>query len=94
MCIHPLTAEPCRRSVAGMKALTVREVPDTVYEVIRADAKASRRSIQEQVRWVLEKDARLPRGGFLAAARRWNRRLKGRDLGDCVEAVRNVRERP
>ncbi len=75
-----------------MKALTVREVPDTVYEVIRADAKTSRRSIQEQVRWVLEKDARLPRGGFLSAARRWNRRLKGRALGDSVEAVRSARE--
>jgi plasmid stability protein len=76
-----------------MKALTVREVPDTVYEAIRADAKASRRSIQEQVRWVLEKDAQLPRSGFLSAARRWNRRLKGRDLGDAVEAVRSARER-
>ena len=94
MCIHPLTAAPGRRSVGDMKALTVREVPDTVYDVIRADAKASRRSIQEQVRWVLEKDARLPRGGFLSTARRWNRRLKGRDLGDCVEAVRNAREHP
>jgi hypothetical protein len=70
-----------------MKAITVREVPDTVCEVIRTSAKASRGGIHEQ-----EKDARLPRGGFLSSARRWNRRLEGRDLGDCVEAIHAARE--
>jgi plasmid stability protein len=41
-----------------MKTLTVREVPDEVYTVIRREAEANHRSIQEQVPHVLDRRPR------------------------------------
>lgn len=76
-----------------MKTLTVREVPDEVYTVIRREAEANHRSIQEQVRHVLAKEARLRQGGFRAAARRWQKKLAGRALGDTVADIQSGRER-
>jgi len=76
-----------------MKTLTVREVPDEVYTVIRREAEANHRSIQEQVRHVLAKEARLRQGGFTAAARRWQKKLAGRALGGTVADIKSGRER-
>ena len=76
-----------------MKTLTVRDVPDAVYEVIVREAHDNHRSIQEQVRMVLAKEARLRQGGFLARARTWQSSLAGRDLGDTVDEIRQARSR-
>ena len=76
-----------------MKTLTVREVPDEVYTVIRREAEANHRSIQEQVRHVLAKEARLRQGGFETAARRWRTKLAGRALGNTVADIKSGRER-
>jgi hypothetical protein len=76
-----------------MKTLTIRDVPDEVYDAIVREAKAGQRSIQEQVRFVLAKESRLRQGGFLAAARQWRRRLADRDLGDTLAELREGRER-
>jgi len=76
-----------------MKTMTVREVPDEVYTVICREAKVHHRSIQEQVRYILEKDVRLKDGGFATAARTWRTKLAGRDLGDSVADIRAGRKR-
>lgn len=76
-----------------MKTLTVREVPDTVYEAIRREAATNQRSIQEQVRYILTKEVQLREGGFSAAASRWRSKLQGRELGDAVKEIRAGRER-
>jgi hypothetical protein len=76
-----------------VKTLTVREVPDEVYEAIKKEADASHRSLQEQVRHVLSKEARLRQGGFRSAAKRWRSKLAGRALGDTVEDIREGRNR-
>lgn len=76
-----------------MKTLTVREVPDEVYAVIREEAATNQRSIQEQVRYILSKEARLRRGGFGTAARQWRAKLAGREMGDTVKEIREARER-
>ena len=76
-----------------MKTMTVREVPDEVYAVIRREAEANHRSLQEQVRYVLEKEARLRDGGFASAARQWRSKLAGRKLGDAVQDIRAGRAR-
>jgi hypothetical protein len=76
-----------------MKTLTVREVPDAVYTVLKEEADANCRSLQAQVRWVLAKETRLRKGGFLGTARRWQRRLAGCELGDTVADIRAGRER-
>jgi len=76
-----------------MKTLTVREVPDAVYTVLKEEAEVNNRSLQEQVRWVLAKETRLRKGGYLDAARRWQRRFEGRMLGNTVADIRAGRER-
>ena len=76
-----------------MKTLTIREVPDAVYTVLKEEAKTSGRSLQAQVRWVLEKETRLRKGGFLGAARHWRRKLAGQDLGDTVADIHEGRSR-
>ena len=76
-----------------MKTLTVREVPDEVYGVIKQEAEANHRSIQEQVRYVLAKEARLRNGGFGAAAKKWRTKVAGRPMGDTVADIREGRNR-
>lgn len=76
-----------------MKTLTVREVPDAVYATLKSEAEANHRSLQEQVRWVLSKETQLRKGGFLGAARQWQRCFAGRTLGDSVADIRAGRER-
>ncbi|MBK6402073.1 MAG: plasmid stability protein [Rhodocyclaceae bacterium] len=76
-----------------MKALSIRNLPDDVYEALKAMAAANHRSMQEQVRCLIEREARLAASPGLAAARAWRVRLAGRNLGDTVEDVRLDRAR-
>ncbi len=76
-----------------MKNMTIREVPDDVYAVICREAKENHRSIQDQVRHILAKEARLRHGGMLKAMHRWRERTAGRDLGDTVTDIRKARNR-
>lgn len=76
-----------------MKALSVRNLPDDVYEALRAMAASNHRSIQEQVRCLIEREAKLSSGPGVAAARAWRARLAGRTLGDTVADVRQDRAR-
>ena len=62
--------------------------------VLREEAAMNNRSLQEQVRWVLAKETRLRQGGYLEAARRWQRKFAGRTLGDTVADIRAGRDRP
>ena len=76
-----------------MKALSIRNLPDEVYEALKAMAAANHRSMQEQVRCMIEREAKLAGGNGLTAAREWRIRLAGRKLGDTVEDVRQDRAR-
>ena len=76
-----------------MKALSVRNLPDDVYEALRVMAASNHRSIQEQVRCLIEREAKLSSGPGLAVARAWRARLAGRALGDTVADVRQDRAR-
>ena len=76
-----------------MKALSIRNLPDDVYEALKKMAAANHRSMQQQVRCLIEREARLARGSGLEVAREWRLRLAGRSLGDTVEDVRQDRAR-
>jgi len=76
-----------------MKALSIRNLPDDVYEAMKTMAAANHRSMQEQVRCMIEREVRWVNGPGLAAARAWRTRLAGRDLGDTVKDVRQDRAR-
>ena len=76
-----------------MKAISIRNVPDHIYTGLQVMAKNNRRSLQEQIKLILEQEVELGNRSFLAAAADWRKRLEGRDLSDAVKTVRKDRER-
>ena len=76
-----------------MKAISIRNVPDHVYAGLQAMAKSNRRSLQEQIKLILEQEIKLCNRSFLAGAAEWRKRLQGRRLSDTVKLVRKDRQR-
>jgi len=74
-----------------MRTLTVRQVPDAVYRGLASWAKANHRSLQEQVRRILEREVSVNGGSTTEEAAAWRRKLAGRDLGSLSTAVREDR---
>ena len=76
-----------------MKAISIRNVPDDVYTALQEIAKKNRRSLQEQVKFILERELKLNNRSFLADAAEWRKLLEGRKLKDTEKMVREDRER-
>ena len=76
-----------------MKSISIRNVPDNIYTGLQVMAKTNRRSLQEQIKIILEQEVKLKNKSFLVGAARWRKRRHGRDLKDTVEMVRRDRER-
>ncbi|MBW2026287.1 MAG: hypothetical protein JRI90_13065 [Deltaproteobacteria bacterium] len=64
------------------KSISIRNVPEDVYVALQAMAKKNHRSLQEQIKLILEQEVR-----------QWRRRLQGRQLSDTVKAIREDRNR-
>lgn len=75
------------------KSLSIRNVPEYVYAGLQAMARKNHRSLQEQVRLILEREVNLSNRSFLATASEWRKRLQGRKLTDTVETIREDRNR-
>ncbi|MBW1716750.1 MAG: hypothetical protein JRJ13_16355 [Deltaproteobacteria bacterium] len=75
------------------KSISIRNVPEDVYVALQAMAKKNHRSLQEQIKLILEQEVRLSNRSFLAKASEWRRRLQGRQLSDTVKAIREDRNR-
>ena len=71
-----------------MKTLNIRNVPDDVYDALKALAAAHHRSLPEHLRFIIEREVNLTAGSGMATARAWRTRLAGRKLGDTVTDVR------
>jgi len=76
-----------------MKAISIRNVPDEVYKSLQEMARKNRRSLQEQIKLILEQEVKLKNRSFLAGAAQWRKHLLGRELTDSVNMVRKDRER-
>lgn len=76
-----------------MRSLTVRGVDDEVYEGLQELARKNHRSMQEQVKMLLEREVSLTRGGHLSRCLSIRSRLEGRDWGNLVADIRRERER-
>lgn len=73
--------------------LTVREVPDTVYRVLRDRAAASHRSMQQEVRRILDVDARRPAFDW-DGLQRLRERTRGKvPSGESLRLLRELRGR-
>jgi plasmid stability protein len=76
-----------------MKAISIRNIPEDLYDGLKAMAKKNRRSLQEQVKWILEQEVKLANRSFLAGAADWRKQLEGRRLSNTVNSVREDRKR-
>ena len=76
-----------------MKSISIRNVPDAVYTALQEMARANRRSLQEQIKFILEQEAGLVKGSSLAAAANWRKRFKGREFSDTVKMIQQDRKR-
>jgi plasmid stability protein len=76
-----------------MKSLSIRNLSDDTYAHLQFLAKANRRSLQEQVKLLLEQEVALIKGSSLARADLWRQRLNARAPGDTVASIREDRDR-
>ena len=76
-----------------MRSLSLRAVPDDVYTELQNLARENHRSLQEQVKTLLEDEVKLVQGSRFTNARKWRKRLADRDWGNLCDDIRKERER-
>lgn len=76
-----------------MGQILVRNVSDSVIANLKTVAKARGRSLQSEVKEILEQAGRCTPGQALAEANRIRARFKGRKATDSVLLIREARER-
>lgn len=76
-----------------MKAISLRNVPDDVYAALQEMARENRRSLQEQVKYLLEQEVKLVRKSPTSRAGDWRNKLASRKCFDIPELIREDRNR-
>ena len=76
-----------------MPQLLVRNLDEDTIKRLKALAKQHGRSLQGQLKVVLEEAATLPVGEVSTLLEKWQRRLAGRRLGDSAKIIRKDRGR-
>ena len=76
-----------------MKAISVRGIPNDVYAGLVALATENGRSLQQQVRLILEKEAKLFKIGTLNRMKTWRQKLSNRDWGSISDEIRIERDK-
>jgi antitoxin FitA len=73
--------------------ILVRKLPDAVVERLKARAKRNSRSLEAEVRAVLEQTVTTEKAEFLKAADAMRARLAGRHHTETLELLREDRDR-
>ncbi len=76
-----------------MPQLLVRNLDEDTIKRLKTLAKQHGRSLQGQVRLVLEEAATLPMGEVSSLLEKWQRRLARRRFGDSAKIIRKDRGR-
>jgi hypothetical protein len=76
-----------------MPSLSLRSLPDDVYEGLRQLAAVNHRSRPEQVRLMIEREVRYSRMSGNKRAREWRARLAGRPFPHLLDDIRADRAR-
>jgi plasmid stability protein len=76
-----------------MSQLLVRDLAPETIERLKGQAKQRGRSLQAEVKHILEQAVQFSAGEALAAAARWREHLAGRVLSDSADLVREDRDR-
>lgn len=79
-----------------MPNVLIRDVPESVVKSLKERAAQQRRSLQQELRIILEEAAGIPAQQTLQASRRLRDKLacSGRSFSDSVELLREVRRLP
>ena len=72
-----------------MKTLTIRDVDERVYLRLQEMAKINHRSLQAQVKLILEREVQLTQGSHVHKVQQWRQHLADRPWGD----IRGEREK-
>jgi plasmid stability protein len=76
-----------------MGSILVRGLDEKTIERLKERARLNRRSLQEEVKTLLERAAEtLSMREARRLSERWNRRLDGRSLSDSTELIREDRD--
>jgi len=73
--------------------ILVRSLDEETVASLKARARLSGRSLQGEVKLILETASAMPMDQARAAAARWRRRLAGRIDGDSAALIREDRSR-
>lgn len=79
-----------------MAQILVRDLDDKVVERLKLRAKKDGRSLQSEVKSILEQAAYEPKIDMMTArsiSNEFHRRFKGREFPDTLELIREDRER-
>ena len=76
-----------------VSSISVRNISESTYLALKDMARKNERSLQEQVRYLLEQEVRLAGNSSLGAARAWRARLASGKHSDTVAMIRGDRER-
>lgn len=76
-----------------MPELLVRNLEEETVERLKALARRHGRSLQGQVKVVLEEAASLSAGDVTALLSKWEGRFRGKRFGDSARLIRKDRER-
>jgi len=76
-----------------MPELLVRNLEEKTVERLKALARRNGRSLQGQVKVVLEEAAALSAGDVTAIVAKWKGRFRGKRFGDSARLIRKDRER-
>jgi antitoxin FitA len=76
-----------------MSQLLVRDLDPAVVERLKQRAKQHRRSLQGEVKAILEAAATLSAAGARKLSAEWRRHLEGAIQGDSAELIREDRDR-
>ena len=76
-----------------MPSLSLRGLSDQTYDGLRQLATSNHRSLQEQVRLLIEREVRYAQVGGVERARRWRSVLAGRPFPDLAADIQADRSR-
>jgi hypothetical protein len=74
-----------------VSVISVRNIPEETYFALKDIARKSHRSLQEQVRYLIDQEVRLVADSSLSMAQFWREKLKGRAHSDSVALLREGR---
>ena len=76
-----------------MPHILVRDLDSDIVERLKSRAKQHKRSLQGEVKAILEETVPMTMSEFRAVSEKWQKRLTGRKFSDSAKLLREDRDR-